>query len=107
MDLERLSAMKRFTFIDGLSGLYLPHLGPPTSTSEAHNTLRSADLASIQSQIQEALRTSKANNDNGKVILVIDQLDLLLATSCDKISAVAISNMLLELRQVGARIFML
>lgn len=99
--------MKRFTFIDGLSGLYLPHHGPSTSRSEAHNTLRSADLASIQSQMLQALRTLKASTGGRKVILVIDQVDLLHATSCDEVSAVAIINMLLELRQVSACILVL
>lgn len=59
-----------------------------------------SDLAGIGANIKNGIQTLRAGGK--KVVLVIDQIDLLLATNSgsDGISAESIGDMLMELRQV-------
>jgi len=84
--------------VDGLTGLFLPK----TSVENAReNALSSSDLAEVSGEIQRTIQSLKDANGGGKVVLVIDQPDLLLAAGGDQIGAVAIGEMLMGLREVG------
>lgn len=57
---------------------------------------------SISGEIQQAIELLKCQTQDGasRVLLVVDQLDLLLATGDEHIGAVEIGEMLVELREV-------
>jgi elongator complex protein 6 len=98
LDLDRLAARKRFAFVDGLSGLYL-------STQAGHardgqRVLSSPSPKAVSAEIQQAIESLNAKDDSGRVFLVIDQLDLLLATDGEGIGSVEVGELLLELREV-------
>jgi len=65
------------------------------------NILQSSDVPSIHAAIHKAIKSLQG--EGGKVVLVIDQLDLLVATSADKEITVALGDMLMDLRQVSDR----
>lgn len=90
--------MKKFAFVDGLRELYLRPLKSKMSTS-GEITLRSDELQNIDSTLQRTLGELEA--DTGKVVLVIDQLDLLLATSGDRLNVVTLGDALMEWRLVS------
>lgn len=99
LDLDKLAAKKRFTFIDGLSELYLEPVKSKAGTRSA-NVIRANELGNILNTVKNTLKALQAGS--GKVILVIDQLDLLLATSGDKLDTVALGDMLMDWRLVRA-----
>lgn len=90
---------KRFAFIDGLSGLYLP-TQKAKSGREGQGVLSTPDLTAISTEIQNAIKHLSSQDDTSKVLLVIDQLDLLLASGGERIGPVDVGDMLLELREV-------
>jgi elongator complex protein 6 len=62
--------------------------------------LSSPDLAIVSGEIQNVIRSLKDANGEGNVVLVIDQLDLLLAAGGDHVGAVDLGEMLIGLREV-------
>jgi elongator complex protein 6 len=99
LDLDKVAAKKRFTFIDGLSGLFLPSQGKAATTKEAR-VLNSPRLSSVSEEIKGAIQTLKNSEGGGRVFLIIDQLDLLLAAGGADIGPVDLQNMLVELQEV-------
>ncbi|KAL5353435.1 hypothetical protein ACLOAV_001471 [Pseudogymnoascus australis] len=85
LDLDKLAAKKRFAFIDGLSELYLEPAKSKVGTSGAI-AVRGNELGNIHNTVKNTLK--ELQTGSGKVVLVIDQLDLLLATSGDKLDTV-------------------
>ena len=90
---------KRFMFIDGLSSLFLPS-NSRTAPPEDPSLIQGTDLGRIATKIKSAIQALKAQG--GNVVLVIDQLDFLLASSNgqDGIISITLGEMLMELRQV-------
>lgn len=78
----------------------------PTTQKEAghqrdgQRVLSNPDLTAVSGEIQHAIELLKSQDDAGRVLLVIDQLDLLLATGDEPIGPVEIEEMLLGLREV-------
>ena len=99
LDLDKLAMKKRFMFIDGLSFLFLPP-SSRTAPREDPSLIQGNDLARIASRIKSATQALKAQGRN--VVLVIDQLDFLLASSNgqDGITSSTLAEMMMELRQV-------
>ena len=99
LDLDRLAMKKRFMFIDGLTSLFLPSYSR-TAPREDPSLIQGNDLGRIASKIKSAIQALKTQG--GNVVLVIDQLDLLLASSNgqDGITSTTLREMLMELRQV-------
>jgi hypothetical protein len=85
---------KNFSFVDGLEGLYV-------SQSQTQKVMKSTDQI-IQS-IRNAIRSLQSYSSGGKTVLIIDQLDLLLALSGEELSPVQLSDILLDLREVSSR----
>ncbi|RDW64036.1 hypothetical protein BP5796_10538 [Coleophoma crateriformis] len=98
LDLDKLAARKKFAFVDGLSGLFLPKQAADSRVAPPQTILKSPELQNVASQILGGISQIKAAA-SGKVLLVLDQLDLLLATAGDKSDVVALGEMLLELRE--------
>jgi hypothetical protein len=78
----------------------VPTTRPRPSVADA-NILQSSDVPSIHATIKKAIKSLQGGG--GKVVLVIDQLDLLVATSADEAITVALGDMLMDLRQVSDR----
>lgn len=92
-----MALKKRFTFIDGLSGLFTPK--QRSSTAKAgYQVLSSSELASISSHVSAAIE--ELQSTGGKVLLVVDQIDLLLAAGGSSVGAVELGEILLNWREV-------
>jgi len=90
-----LAAKKKFAFVDGLSGLFIPKQNVRLNVGE--KILGNPDLGSVAAEIQKAVQTLE---EGGKVLLVVDQLDLLLAAAGDHVGAVDVADMILGVREV-------
>ncbi|KAH8196577.1 hypothetical protein TruAng_009271 [Truncatella angustata] len=99
LDLDGLSKKQKFKFVDGLSGLFSASSGPgiklPLAGNYGQHILRAASLAELQQVVQGALQTCVTRN----IVLVLDNPDLLLAASGNEVSAEALKDTLLNLRE--------
>jgi len=91
-----MATKKRFAFVDGLSGMFLPKQRVATKAGET--LLTDSNVNHVSTEIEKSIRI--LSEGSGKVILVVDQLDLLLAAGGDQISASGLGDMLLRLREV-------
>lgn len=96
--MDKLAIKKRFMYIDGLS-LFLPSTSRAVP-KEDPSLIQGNDLSRIAAKIKAAIQAQKAQG--GDMVLVIDQLDLLLATSNgqDGITVSGLGDLMVELRQV-------
>jgi elongator complex protein 6 len=92
-----LAAKKKFAFVDGLSGLFSPKQ-QQKAVPGGERILMNSRLQDIPKQILSEAQQLKGS---GKVLLVIDQLDLLLAAGGEGVDAVGMGNMLMGLREVS------
>ncbi|KAM5379602.1 hypothetical protein ACJZ2D_003796 [Fusarium nematophilum] len=100
LDLDALGRTGRFTFIDGLTGLY--GNGPSTARPAApaarkERVLQGTSLQDVKKEIEGAvadLRTSRK-------VLIVDQLDALLAITEESTTSLALQNLVLFLRSVS------
>ena len=100
LDLDKLAIKKRFAYIDGLSSLFLPATSRSAPRDDP-SLIQGNDLSRIATKTKALIQTLKAQG--GDVVLVIDQLDISLATSNgqDDITASSLGDLMMELRQVG------
>lgn len=104
VDLDKLAIQKRFAFIDGLSSLYLPSQPPPRNKTPQHgltaNTtiLTSPALSKISEEILSAIKGLKSGDD-GKVVLIIDGLDLVLAAGGEAVTVGEIEDLVMDVRE--------
>ncbi|TVY40437.1 hypothetical protein LOCC1_G004233 [Lachnellula occidentalis] len=97
LDLEKLAAKKRFKFVDGLSGLFVPEMQKAVVGKVGEKILSNPALEHVSGDIFGSIRDLKA--DGGKILLVVDQLDLLLAAGGENIGAVSVGEMLMGLQE--------
>jgi hypothetical protein len=85
--------------VDGLSGLFL---SGPGAGNDGEVILRSAELERVYQDILGAVHSlqNKGGGQGGKVLLIVDALDLLLATAGMNASSVGLGDMLMDLREV-------
>ncbi|KAA8575931.1 hypothetical protein EYC84_006096 [Monilinia fructicola] len=99
LDLDRLTQQNRFHFIDGLTALHLPPPTSPTPKPNTHTTPSRPHPANPLPNPHRAITTlttaNQTPNLNPKPILLIDNLDLLLATSPSPTISTALSSLLL------------
>jgi elongator complex protein 6 len=86
--------------VDGLSGLFLPKQQMAMAGKSGEKILSNPAFTSVSEEIQDVIQTLKDGQEGRKIVLVIDQLDLLLATGGDQIGAVGLGEMLMGLREV-------
>ncbi|KAH8802683.1 hypothetical protein F5884DRAFT_903322 [Xylogone sp. PMI_703] len=101
IDLEKLGSQGRFVFVDGLSGLFQPQGRTGVLEKGKGTVLASTDPQALLKDIERAiqqLRSSSSQNE-GKILLVIDQLDLLLAAGGDAITPASLGDLLMSLRE--------
>ncbi|KAH8601666.1 hypothetical protein B0O99DRAFT_680792 [Bisporella sp. PMI_857] len=94
LDLDKLAAKRRFLFLDGLTGLYLPRTKPSSQSGE--KTLQDPSLKSIEAELNQAIQG--LSEGGGKVVLLVDQFDSFLATN-GQVNDVELNYMLLGLRE--------
>jgi len=98
LDLDKLASKGRFAFVDGLSGLYLPGHQRALLKTEGVTVLRSPKLDVTAEDITNAIRQLKGSGTD-RILLVVDQLDLLLAAGDDEVSAVGLEALLMDLQE--------
>jgi elongator complex protein 6 len=64
------------------------------------SSLSSPDFAAVSGETELNIQRLKDDDGGGEVVLVIDQLDLILATGGDQFEAVKLAETLMGLRQV-------
>lgn len=100
LDLDAMSRSGRFAFVDGLTGLFSGEEGQnvvggaPNGRSD--RVLRSSKVRDVEAGIIAALGQLRTE----KKVLIIDQMDVLLAASEEDVTSSALSGMLLSLREV-------
>lgn len=62
--------------------------------------LSSPKLESVFGEVQKAIHGLREGSPGSKVVLVVDQLDLLLATGGEEVGAVGLGELLMGLREV-------
>lgn len=82
--------------MDGFSELFLPKQEPTTGRKMGGKQ----DFSCIFGNIREAIHNLAPDNGPSKILLFIDQLDLLLAAGDNQLGAVELGEMLLEAREV-------
>jgi elongator complex protein 6 len=96
-----LAAKKRFAFVDGLSGLFFPKQQSSLPARGRERILSKSDLTSVHEEIRQAVEGLKRGKDaEGKVLLIIDQIDLLLAAGGDQVTVNGVGEVLTGLREV-------
>jgi len=86
--------------VDGLSGLFLPTQQKVGPERERQKVLSSPELGRVSADILGAIKQLKGEQEGSeKVLMVVDQLDLLLAAGGDKVGAVGLGEMLMDLRE--------
>jgi hypothetical protein len=83
--------------------LFLPLPTKAAPNKEGEVAIKSPELAKVYEDILGAVQTLQSSTDGqmgGKVILVIDALDLLLAISEHNAGPVEMGEMLMDLREV-------
>ncbi|EQB51292.1 hypothetical protein CGLO_09163 [Colletotrichum gloeosporioides Cg-14] len=94
LDLETLGRSGKFVFVDGLSGLFSDAAPPAT---KGRRTLRGAKIADVQRELEAAV--ADVSGGGGKVVLVVDQPDFLLAATGEEVGGLVVKNMLLDLQE--------
>jgi elongator complex protein 6 len=98
LDLDSLSKAGRFSFVDGLTGLLSGGRGSE-STADRGRVLLSGKPDEVRRSIEAAVADVRSS---GPKILIIDQLDELLAIYGDEdVTGPALEGMLLSLREVS------
>lgn len=108
MHLEKLGRQRRFVFVDGLSwSAGVTSIARAGSPSELW--LRSLagvggveGIGTVIHAAMDDLRPAKPDGaSGGKIVLVVDQLDFLLAASGEEVTRADLHDMLLDLREVS------
>lgn len=86
-----------------MSGLFLPRQGTLTPANSGNVTLSNPGLANVSQAIRDAVKALR-DTQSTKIILVVDQLDLLLAAGGDAVGAVEMGDFLMSLREVCIRL---
>ncbi|KAL6896297.1 hypothetical protein GGI43DRAFT_111847 [Trichoderma evansii] len=95
LDLDSLSRAGKFSFVDGLTGLLSGDQGSET-TGDKGRVLKSGKLDDVRRSIETAI----ADVRSGPKVLIIDQLDELLAIFGEEdVTGLALEGMLLSLRE--------
>lgn len=93
-----MGSQKRFSFIDGLSGLFTSNQKTvPVKTGQS--ILTKSDITSVSGEVLRVIRSLNGDAAS-KVLLVVDQLDLLLAAGGDQVNSINIGEMLMDWREV-------
>lgn len=97
LDLDGLSRAGKFSFVDGLTGLLSGGQGSE-STGDKGRILKNGKLDDVRRGIEAAIGDVRL----GSKVLIVDQLDELLAISGEEdVTGLALEGMLFSLREVS------
>ncbi|KAI1501679.1 hypothetical protein F5X99DRAFT_382160 [Biscogniauxia marginata] len=103
LDLDMSKRKGRFIFVDGLSDLFSASSGhqpkPPATNASGSRLLSSATAHALRKELEDAIIQIQAVGPERQTVLVVDQLDLLLAASGDDFSCNTLQETLLDLRE--------
>ncbi|OTB07295.1 hypothetical protein M426DRAFT_317980 [Hypoxylon sp. CI-4A] len=104
IDLDLMAKKGRFIFVDGLTGLFHAASRSHTPRPSPGNLSRTKVLATptlqhLRKELQDAIAQIQHSVPEQKTILIVDQLDLFLATSEDEISSQGLRETLLDTRE--------
>lgn len=106
LNLDTLTSQGRFYFVDGLSRLFLGGGGAAAAGGGGgHDHLESPRLADVARTLNAAAaHLEAARGTAGKVVLVLDQPDVLLAAAAaeDGVTSTALRDVVLDLREVSS-----
>ncbi|KAK2608699.1 hypothetical protein QQS21_002810 [Conoideocrella luteorostrata] len=94
LDLDSLYRSKSFTFVDGLTGLFVPDAEPSTGAGKDH-VLRGSKIGEVAAGLEKAI--AEVSGEDKKVVLLVDQMDAWLAMG--EAGALEVLNMLGGLRE--------
>ncbi|KAK7408862.1 hypothetical protein QQX98_008985 [Neonectria punicea] len=93
LDLDALARAGLFVFVDGLTGLVAGD-APPGSRKE--RVIRGSKLPDVKKELEAAV----ADLGTTRKVLIVDQLDALLAITDETTTSLALQNLLLSLRSL-------
>ncbi|KAJ4417597.1 hypothetical protein N0V82_006070 [Gnomoniopsis sp. IMI 355080] len=99
-NLGTLITQRKFSFVDGLSRLFIGAAGaPPTAQAQGHVYLESPRMADVAKSLSAAVDQLSAVG--GKVVLVLDQPDVWLAAAGagDGVTSGSLRDLVLDLRE--------
>ncbi|KAK9443061.1 putative protein family UPF0405 [Metarhizium brunneum] len=76
LDLDAVNRSKRFIFVDGLTGLYVPNGEPSTGGGRDH-VLRGGKMDDVKKGVERAI--AEISKEGRKVVLLVDGMDAWLA----------------------------
>ncbi|OAA42728.1 hypothetical protein NOR_04859 [Metarhizium rileyi] len=94
LDLDALSRSKRFIFVDGLTGLYVPDGEPSTGGGRDH-VLRGGKVEDVNKGVEKAI--VEISREGRKVVLLMDGMDAWLAMG--GAGVLAVTNVLSSWRE--------
>ncbi|KAI0805079.1 hypothetical protein GGR55DRAFT_297156 [Xylaria sp. FL0064] len=97
LDLDVASKKGSFVFVDGLTELFAPPL--PERELGRERVLQAATTENLRRVLEEAVAHAQASRPGTQTVLVIDQLDVLLATAGDVMSGQDLRGTILRLRE--------
>jgi len=108
LDLEGLRRKGKFAYVDGLSGLFVAGSASQPRTRRPNDekdqwVLASPAVTDVARILHAAVDALTAHSGGPRVVVVVDQLDLLLAAAGGEggVSALALRELLFDLREVG------
>ncbi|KAI1276313.1 hypothetical protein F5Y07DRAFT_139647 [Xylaria sp. FL0933] len=97
LDLDVASKKGSFVFVDGLTELFVPPLLERGLGRE--RALRAATTENLRRVLEDAVAHAQASRSGTRTVLVIDQIDVLLATAGDVMSGQDLRGTVLGLRE--------
>lgn len=109
LNLGALTTQRKFSFVDGLSRLFIGAAGAAPGAQGHHAYLESPRMADVAKSLHAAVDQHCAaaggagGAGGGKVVLVLDQPDLWLATAGpgDGVTSGSLRDLVLDLREVS------
>ncbi|RYP66141.1 hypothetical protein DL770_008859 [Monosporascus sp. CRB-9-2] len=105
VDLDASTRTGRFVYVDGLGTLFQPSLAhgakAPSGSGAGRRVLSAPAPSELRKGLEDAIShlKSKITSVNPKIVLIIDQLDLFLAATGENLSAQALHETLLDIRE--------
>ncbi|KAI2619736.1 hypothetical protein GGR54DRAFT_630719 [Hypoxylon sp. NC1633] len=96
MDLDALNGTGTFVFLDGLAGLF--H-APQRHNPIGEKILSSPTLQHLHKELEDAVAQVQTSAPGMRTVLVVDQVDLLLAASGGAVPSQGLREMLLDIRE--------
>lgn len=116
LDLGKAAQRGRFLFLDGVSGLFVPSRNCEGKARDMRHemggsarVLQESSLEAVRQAVLDGIRElqkpqqqgEEGDGEAGRIVLIIDQLDFLLAAGGDEVTAVGMGQLLMDLRQVS------